>query len=367
MINKSELKDFLKELTDRIFWGTPVKDSSQITYLHKEDKSFYASIVNVSDPIVCEEFSKQNKLTTLHEYLFGVDGPVIFDPDFGWAINSKGKVIKYSFNKDKVAKPSILRFLKFKYLKRGNVINATSVFSFRHHAEDNFFHFWNDIVGRIWILEKYNLLQEVNEIIVSQRVFNMPYFQFLLNNTFLNTKKILAVSGDDYVMADKAFFVVAPIISQLNFLKLRELFPNELFKIQPFEKVFVYRTENSTRSLKNNDEVIRILFQRGFQAVNFEDISFKSQIEIIKGAKILVMVHGAAITNLIFHNNPSEVRLLEIMPKNRICTEFFMMGQVLGLKKYDVYVSEKLDEFDKSYVVLNEFSEALEKFLSDVS
>lgn len=65
------------------------------------------------------------------------------------------------------------------------------------------------------------------------------------------------------------------------------------------EKIFIPRRGN--RSLLNNDEVTAFLTERGFKTCYFEDFSVNEQWSIARNAKVVVAVHGAAVTHLIFN------------------------------------------------------------------
>lgn len=86
-----------------------------------------------------------------------------------------------------------------------------------------------------------------------------------------------------------------------------------------FERIFIPRRGN--RSLINNDEVSSFLSEQGFKICYFEDLSIAEQWSIARDAKVVVAVHGAAVSNLIFNRLGLEenaapgsgVKVVEIM------------------------------------------------------
>lgn len=84
------------------------------------------------------------------------------------------------------------------------------------------------------------------------------------------------------------------------------------------DKIYVPRRGN--RRLINNDEVAQLLESRGFQTVYFEDLTPTEEWSIVRHAKAVVAVHGAACANLIFNrlglDNPDQsgsgLRLIEL-------------------------------------------------------
>ena len=62
---------------------------------------------------------------------------------------------------------------------------------------------------------------------------------------------------------------------------------------------FIPRRGN--RGLINNDEVTEFLTKKGFKTCYFEDFSVAEKWSIIRDAKIIVAVHGAAVNNIVFN------------------------------------------------------------------
>lgn len=93
---------------------------------------------------------------------------------------------------------------------------------------------------------------------------------------------------------------VSPSPHKLYTLK-PELFDIDFrgYKKMGFDKVFIPRRGN--RDLINNDEVTEFLERKGFQTCYFEDFSVAEKWSIMKDAKIVVAVHGAAVNNIVFN------------------------------------------------------------------
>ena len=93
---------------------------------------------------------------------------------------------------------------------------------------------------------------------------------------------------------------------------LRDTFLKHLPQEQPGHgstKIYLSRRQTATRPLVNEDLLIERLRQRGFEIVLPERLSFLEQVVVFARAKIIVGVHGAAFSNLVFAEN---ARVLEI-------------------------------------------------------
>jgi len=107
------------------------------------------------------------------------------------------------------------------------------------------------------------------------------------------------------------------------------VFPD--YQQMPYDKIYIPRKGN--RSIANNDEVEKLLVERGFKAVYFEDISVSEQWSLMRNAKFLVANHGAAVSNVSFNRvgcHPdaapqSGIKVLELMSPGWIHSGFRAM------------------------------------------
>ncbi|MBE9069074.1 glycosyltransferase family 61 protein [Leptolyngbya cf. ectocarpi LEGE 11479] len=106
------------------------------------------------------------------------------------------------------------------------------------------------------------------------------------------------ISTDDTVCGEVV--TVSPSPHKLYTVK-PQLFDIDFpgYKKMGFDKVFIPRRGN--RGLSNNDEVTEFLTKKGFQTCYFEDFSVAEKWSIIRDAKVIVAVHGAAVNNIIFN------------------------------------------------------------------
>jgi len=71
------------------------------------------------------------------------------------------------------------------------------------------------------------------------------------------------------------------------------------------ERVFISR--KGTRRLINENEVEQTLQEYGFEKFYFEDIPISEQWSLAKNAKVIVGLHGAALSSLVFNRNAVKV------------------------------------------------------------
>lgn len=78
------------------------------------------------------------------------------------------------------------------------------------------------------------------------------------------------------------------------------------------EHLYLTRRNEERRKLLNENEIERLLSERGFTVINPSDYDYKTQIGIFRQAKTIVSPHGAALTNLLFSS--SDVQVIELFP-----------------------------------------------------
>jgi hypothetical protein len=78
------------------------------------------------------------------------------------------------------------------------------------------------------------------------------------------------------------------------------------------KRLYVSRGAARTRRVKNEDDVIAALAPLGFQTVRMDGLSAREQANLFWNADIIVGLHGAALTNLIFARHGTKV--IELFP-----------------------------------------------------
>jgi len=95
-------------------------------------------------------------------------------------------------------------------------------------------------------------------------------------------------------------------------------------------RIFVSRGGARLRRLKNEEELTPELTRRGFECFTPRANDHKSQIEAFRSASIIVTVHGAALTNLLFCRPGTLV--FELFPSNHIKSTYCWLAMRLGLR-----------------------------------
>jgi capsular polysaccharide biosynthesis protein len=97
-------------------------------------------------------------------------------------------------------------------------------------------------------------------------------------------------------------------------------------------RVFLIRRPPSRRFISNVGEVAEALRARGFRMVDAAEMSMRDQIELFRGTRHLVAIHGAGLTNLLWRaGQPMTVYELCTLP-HRYSDDFLTMARELDFE-----------------------------------
>jgi hypothetical protein len=95
------------------------------------------------------------------------------------------------------------------------------------------------------------------------------------------------------------------------------------------ERLFVSRGANRIRRLEDEPDILAKLEGLGFSSFMPQSSDHLAQVKRFGAARIIVAVHGAALTNLIFAAPGAQV--IEIFPANFVKSTFWWLSQRMGL------------------------------------
>ena len=118
----------------------------------------------------------------------------------------------------------------------------------------------------------------------------------------------------------------------------------------PQRRIYISRAKATRRKIINEEQVLEVLKQYDFEIFYFEDHPVNEQIDIASNAKILVSLHGAALTNILFMRKPASV--LEFRKndddKNNC---YFSLASIAGIDYFyqrcnSIHYSDNANTFD---------------------
>ena len=127
---------------------------------------------------------------------------------------------------------------------------------------------------------------------------------------------------------------------------LREKFLSKDNLIKPFRKIYISRQNARARRLLNEEQLILELKKFDFEIHLFEDYTLKQQIAFMSECIILIGLHGAGLTNMLFMQpGTSVVELRKDDDSHNNC--YFSMASALAINDYLPIKTFKLKPFRK--------------------
>ena len=109
-------------------------------------------------------------------------------------------------------------------------------------------------------------------------------------------------------------------------------------------KLFVRRDHAGGRKLRNQDEITRDLRERGFVSMDPGKLEFREQVALFANAGLVVGVHGAALTNLLFA--PRGIPFIELakepqpffgeLARHRGLRHLPLVGTAVGARDFEI-------------------------------
>ena len=105
-----------------------------------------------------------------------------------------------------------------------------------------------------------------------------------------------------------------------------------------FQNIYISRDDADTRGCINSEDVDSLLNELGFKKINMTDYSIQDQAYIFSKAKVIIGLHGAALTNIAFTS--SECSFIEIFMDGWFTRAFFNLSR-LRKNKYGYLLCKK--------------------------
>lgn len=304
-----------------------------------QDIDFEKDVKLVNDR-VAKEFNRV-KNSKNSSYLYKIPKISYIEPEFGYIIINNQIVFEGLPHCNEIGHPKPSSFNHFTAGLTNNIDYYKSIISFRDVFEENYWHFYNNIIPKFMLLDKYNISKDI-PVVVSERLYKTGFFQkFLKLKPFKD--RTFIVQGNRFIKTDEIIFCKTRDFSRSNFDFIRNILPDYEPKIQ--RKIFSIR--KGYRSIKNLDQTMDLCLKYGFEIVDNSGLSLTEQVRLYSETRYLIGLHGAALTNMIFRKH-GEMDLLEIFAQDHIAWHYFWLARYCNFN-YDMILGEKKDMDDPSY------------------
>lgn len=190
-------------------------------------------------------------------------------------------------------------------------LRVDAVISLRILWEDNYYHYFNDVLARLRLVESLDIQDDV-PIVLSAPLACRAYVRDSIARGAFGGRRVLIQPARTFVRAR----VVYSVDKRSGDRRDYDFFLDRLLPDGPGageRRVLLVRSAKRGRSLTNVDDVRRLCERRDFEVVDTEAWSLADQIELFRNTRLIVGVHGAGLTNIIFRRG-APLTLLELIP-----------------------------------------------------
>lgn len=266
---------------------------------------------------------------TQDEYILVYKEECIIEPLHGWALSRGNKLIYPSLGFSRVEH---LRKPALQTLRAGKqpMQEYTELISLRDTGEENYYHFYNDVLPKLFFLEEKLGLDCTIPILISEALYQRPVFQYFLQHPYLK-KRSWVVQNKQHVRSQKTYFCKPLTHTRHYYERIREMvqLPDLVYQGSE-QRVFITRNPKRLRFIENTQEVEAVCRQFGFETVDFDFLDLPAQIRLLVNSRYVIGIHGAGLTNMLFRGARS-MSLLEIYPPGQYYPfHYVLMANQLG-------------------------------------
>ena len=304
--------------------------------IRRDELPFQLYVVETThlDARLRRQFEQENRNWTQDEYLLIYERPCIIEPDYGWALSADNRLIYPSLGFSRVSylpKPAG----KAKTLRDAPLEEYPELVSLRDTGEENYYHFYNDVLAKLFFLEeKLGLLPNV-PLLVSQRLYERPYFQYFLAHPYLRDRQWV-VQDEQYIRSHRTYFCKPLTHTPQYYRRILDMVRPEDRAVTGTRdrRLCITRSPKRLRFIENNAEIAGICQELGFEVLDFDELTLSEQIQAVGQARYVVGIHGAGLANILFRGG-HPLGLLEIYPPATYFPfHYIMLANQLGYQ-YD--------------------------------
>jgi hypothetical protein len=273
---------------------------------------------------------RRHNASNQEAYAIAVDGRVTIDGLSGFAFHG-GCILPASLA---YAYDATLPSWRM-FLPRRPGTGVEKAISLRDPYETNYFHFFNDLLGKVLFVREHLAVSDDHAFVVADRVYRARWFQALLSTDLLRHARFVVQRRDEPVACDRAIFVKSPphrreafaaisACAQRHFATARRSAPERLLLLRGAESAH-------GRIPANQRELAARLAQRGFEAVDPATLPWPEQVAVMRECRVLVGAHGAGMTNMIFRGDAA-MTVIELFPPAFFPPHYYWMAEVMGYR-----------------------------------
>ncbi|NML68068.1 glycosyltransferase family 61 protein [Hymenobacter sp. RP-2-7] len=275
---------------------------------------------------------------TQDEYLLVYNEPCLIEPRAGWALTANNRLIYPSLGfsrADYLRKPALAALR----MRDKPAEEYAELISLRDTGEENYYHFYNDVLTKLFFLEEKLGVGADVPILIAATLYKRAYFQYFRQHPYLRDRTWV-VQDEQYVRSRKTYFC-KPLTHTISYYgRIRELAPPaDVARTGAERRIFITRSPKRLRYIENGAEIEQLCRAAGLEVLDFDELTLAEQIHTLANARYVVGIHGAGLVNMLFRGG-RPMSLLEIFPPGDYYPfHYMLMAAQLGFA-YDGLVGK---------------------------
>jgi capsular polysaccharide biosynthesis protein len=201
-------------------------------------------------------------------------------------------------------KYALYKYITGKKLK----LTGKNILLIHNHWSSGYHHWVTEALAKLTLINTEDYILVIPE----------DYSKFAFDGLGLfNFKEVIRLPKEHGLVASNVTLIANPnsgsydpsLLSPLKRLLIQKC-SGKVEKKEAFEYIYISRKNEAFRKVENENEVIELLGSYGFKVVDIMSLSFYEQVMLFSNCKVLVSIHGAALTNAMFM--PSGSKVLEL-------------------------------------------------------
>ena len=248
-------------------------------------------------------------------------------------------------------------YLKKLVLGKVMKVKGTSV-AFFNPFYANFYHFTAECLTRLYCV--YDQRESVQVLIHKDSPDFIESFARMLG-----FRHLVRIGDDEIAYCEKLLLPGQttkvhkqhPTIIDAISSRLREAVSSDKGDYSDYRRIYVSRAKASYRKVTNEAELVTLLDKYGFKTVNFEDHSIEERISFMKNVDVLMGIHGAGLTNMLFMDKGKLV--IHLIHEGQHEDTFYNLAT--AMRHDSVFMQGKAENKDDRGVCYDNFEVDLEK------
>ena len=258
--------------------------------------------------------------TSVHDTAIILNNEIVEESSFQLRYNKKNQISNSRISENIVFKEGTPKILKPVSSPLFSMLTGGA-------GKNNYFHWLFDVLPRLEILKKSGFKKKNIKFLVPALKFK--YQIETLNNLNISIKNCYSSERYKHIFSKELISTDHPYVKKNNPSLSINNIPLWIIKWQRknffkkisnrkflFNKIYISRSDSQTNNFRfilNENEVINFLKKKDFKILTLSSFKFIDQVKIFKNAKIIIGLHGAGLSNIIFCK--PRTRIIEIQSK----------------------------------------------------